>query len=157
LNDVWGEIIKKIGMIAVLTVTLFAAAALAQGTGLFNGPSTDTLAQGISENDGGAFHFPVYSSVNADSLKIGKDKALAFNSPLNSKGIIPKAQNNLEIKKNQQSDDVITLINAEYINIGDRKALAIGSANSNNNVKIVTNQMGSPCCADNVSPSWGAE
>jgi hypothetical protein len=107
-------------------VVLFAAAALAQGTGPFNGPSTDVLASGISENGGGAFNFPTGDNVNLDTVKIWNDQALAIGSPWKSGHNIPNAQNNLEIKKNQQNDDAITLINAEYIELGNRQALAIG-------------------------------
>jgi hypothetical protein len=113
--------------------------------GLFNGPSTDVLGPGITESDNGAFNFPAATSVNSDSLKIGNDQALAFGIPWGHGGIIPNAQNNLEIKKNQQNDDSITLINAEYIDVGNRQALAFGAASATNNIKIVTNQMGSPC------------
>jgi hypothetical protein len=118
---------------------------MAQGTGLFNGPSTDVLGQGITEADNGAFNFPADTSVNSDSVKIGNDQALAFGAPWSHGGVIPNAQNNLEIKKNQQSDgDRNTLINAEFINIGNRQAMAFGAAAATNNIKIVTNQMGKP-------------
>jgi len=71
------------------------------------------------------------------------------------------AQNNLEIKKNQGSgnccpcetydsdgttecwgcQDACLKVNIEQIKVGNREALAFGSASATNNIKIVTNQV----------------
>lgn len=106
LKNVWGETIKKIGIMLVLAAALFAVPAVAQmavgGSG-----GVDVLGKGIFETDGGAFQFPVVADTNFDSLQVGNDKALAFGTPDGWPWIFSNgptvATNNLEIKKNQDT------------------------------------------------------
>ena len=137
---------QKIIIVIALAVALFAVPALAQiaTTGaMFGSDDVDVLAQGIFESEGSAIQIPVGESANIDGIIIGNDKALAFGSLLGSAD--PTAENNVEIKKNQQSNDTITLINAEQIKLGNREAMAFGNdAHALNKIKIVTNQMGAP-------------
>ncbi len=144
---------QKIGIVMVLAVALFAVPALAQNA-ISGSGSVDILAQGIFEADGSAVQIPPGENANLDGVIVGNDRALAFGTAWGHCGAIPNAQNNLEIKKNQQSGNSVfssttgfltnttPLINAEQIRVGDRQALAFGSGNAVNNVKIVTNQMG---------------
>lgn len=95
--------------------------------------------------------------INYDSLTVGNDNARAIGED----GFFPfskataKAENNLEIKKNQQvgpcgccpamnnscpCQDCGTTINIERIKIGNRDAQAFGSASAMNNIKIVISQ-----------------
>jgi hypothetical protein len=104
----------------------------------------DILGQGIFETAGNAFHFPIKDSANIDGVTVGNDKAMAFGPAWTFKPSLANAQNNLEIKKNQQDSKWGSLINAEQITIGNREALAFGAASATNNMKIVTNQMGAP-------------
>jgi hypothetical protein len=144
-----------------LAVALFAVPVMAQQGGFGGDGGVDILAQGIFETDGNAFHFPAENSANIDSLTVGNDRALAFGPAWKLGNKLANAENNLEIKKNQQSDAVGTasataadgatvdvsvgalLDNIETIKLGNREALAFGSATAKNNMKIVTNQMGS--------------
>jgi len=125
------------------------------------GDGVDILGDGILETDGSAFTFPVDTSdTNYDSVQVGNDKATAFGTnggfPFGSHNS-PIAQNNLEIKKNQDSGicepcdtwvgdnytscmDACLNLNIEQIKVGNREARAFGFASSVNNVKIVTNQ-----------------
>ena len=108
--------------------------------------------------------FPAGQDTNIDLLSVGNDKALAFGSNWGFGGIDPEAENNLEIKKNQDSgtcnsccesdaamldntspcatcQDACTKVNIEQIKVGNREALAFGfGTHATNNVKIVTNQ-----------------
>jgi hypothetical protein len=124
---------------------------------------TDILGDGIFETDNGAFQFPVLADTNFDSVQVGNDKATSFgmgNSfPFGFRNGPANAQNNLEIKKNQQSGnccpcdtydeegyytgciDACLKVNIEQIKVGNREALAFGSASATNNIKIVTNQV----------------
>jgi len=107
------------------------------------------LGDGIFETEGSLFKFPVDQDTSLDSLVVGDDKALAFGMTW---GIDPPAiaENNLEIKKNQDSGDCVCCptnctdccikINLEQIKVGNREAMAFGFATATNNVKIVTNQ-----------------
>jgi hypothetical protein len=123
---------------------------------------TDILGDGIFETDGGAFQFPVLADTNFDSVQVGNDKATAFGMgdgfPFGFRNGPARAQNNLEIKKNQHSgncspcetydaesdfwgcEDACLKVNIEQIKVGNREALAFGSASATNNIKIVTNQ-----------------
>ncbi len=126
----------------------------------------DILNHGIFETEGSAFSFPVGSTdVNYDSVQVGNEKAMALGSksgfPFGFQNGPANAQNNLEIKKNQDSgkcrpcefeeesetesvleicDDACLKTNIEQIKVGNRNALAFGLASATNNVKLVTNQ-----------------
>jgi hypothetical protein len=125
------------------------------------GEGADILGDGIFETDGDAFKFPVAADTNYDSVRIGNDRALAMGVgdgfPFSFSNGPASAENNLEIKKNQDSGicepcyidnienvspctDYCLKINLERISAGSREALAIGLAKSRNNIKIVTNQ-----------------
>lgn len=137
---------QKIGIVIALALALFAVPALAQtavtGATVGNG-GVDILAQGIFESEGSAIQIPAGESANIDGVIMGNDRALAFGTPWGR--LDPTAENNVEIKKNQQSDATVTLINAEQIKLGNREAMAFGNqAIAKNNIKIVTNQMGAP-------------
>jgi uncharacterized repeat protein (TIGR01451 family) len=81
---------------------------------------------------------------NYNTLKVGNDKAVSLG------GIGIKwqndhqsiAQNNLEIKNNQDSGpcDCCAKLNIEQIKVKNRKATALGQGLAINNIKIVTNQ-----------------
>jgi hypothetical protein len=136
----------------------------------------DILGEGIFETGSSAFKFPAEADTNFDSVDVGNDRARAigvgptvqvgaFND--NTKQVT--AQNNLKIKKNQDSGDCAccqaldpscpckdccTKYNVEQIKVGDRDALAIGvgslqagifnqntvSVLAQNNVEIISNQ-----------------
>lgn len=152
----------------------FAVPALAQsalaGTG-----GVDILGQGIFETGGSAFKFPADADTNFDSVEVGNDRALAIGGAVQRAGpfgtnlAAVTAQNNLKIKKNQDSGecaccqaldpscpckDCCTKYNVEQIKVGSRSATAIGlslqgafpfawnsaSTLAQNNVEIVTNQ-----------------
>ncbi|MCX6669323.1 MAG: hypothetical protein NTV25_05895 [Methanothrix sp.] len=135
----------------------------------------DILGQGIFETGSSAFKFPPAADTNFDSVDVGNDNALAIGVGL--QGALPfgtntaavTAQNNLKIKKNQDSgecaccqaldpscpcQDCCTKYNVEQIKVGSRSATAIGlsaqgafpfarntvSTMAQNNVEIVTNQ-----------------
>jgi hypothetical protein len=134
---------KKVGMlfvVAFVAVALGATAMAQMGTG-----STDILGQGIFETEGGVFSMA--GDTNVDQVTVGNDFAISGGfGPLNT----AFAQNNLEIKKNQDTGpcaccpneckDCCIKNNLETIDVGSRFAIAWGSATSQNNVKIVTNQ-----------------
>jgi hypothetical protein len=153
----------------------FAAPAMAQSAMVGNG-GVDILGQGIFETGGSAFKFPGATDTNFDSIDVGSDTARAigigfttqrgaFND--NTKAVT--AQNNLKIKKNQDSgecaccqaldsscpcQDCCIKYNVEQVKVGDRSATALGfgslqtgifndnsiSVLAQNNVEIVTNQ-----------------
>jgi len=142
-----------------MLLACIAVPAMAQEA-VLGGDNVDILRDGIFESEGNAFQFPIGSDTNYDSLDVGNDRATAFgvgNSfPFGTRNGPTIAENNLEIKKNQNSGDcapceaedgtVISCtdsclkVNIEQIKVGDRTALAIGSASAKNNIKIVTNQ-----------------
>jgi hypothetical protein len=169
IKDVWGEIIKKVAIIAMLVMAMVAVPAMAQDAAIGNN-GVDILGNGIFETGDSAFKFPIVTDTNFDSVIVGNDNARAIgwagpwpflnNGPAN-------AQNNLEIKKNQNvgecaccqaldttcpCQDCCIKYNLEQIKVGNRNAMAIGvgagigpfAANSGaiaeNNIKIVTNQ-----------------
>lgn len=137
--------------------------------------SDEILGQGIFESGNTAFKIPADSSVNFDSVEVGSDNALAIGGTaqrgigFGSNMAAVTAQNNLKIKKNQDSGDCeccqaldpscpckdcCTKVNVEQIKVGNRNAQAIGfsaqgtfpfarsysSTLAQNNVEIVTNQ-----------------
>ncbi len=119
----------------------------------------EAVFEGMSE-----LKFPAGQDTNIDMLSVGNDKALAFGSTWGAHGIDPTAENNLDIKKNQDSgscnsccdseaaidnaspcavcQDACTKVNIEQIKVGNREALAFGfGTHAMNNVNIVTNQI----------------
>lgn len=106
LKNVWGETIKKLGVMLVLAAALFVVPAVAQNAVVGSG-GVDVLGKGIFEADGDAFQFPVVADTNFDSLKVGNDKATAFGMPdgwpFTFRNGPTVATNNLEIKKNQDT------------------------------------------------------
>ncbi len=130
----------------------FAVPAMAQSSMIGSG-GVDILGQGIFETGDSAFKFPVLTDTNFDNIKVGNDYARAFGW-----GDPAVAQNNLEIKKNQNvgacascckannemcasCQDACTTVNIEQIQVGDRNAEAFGIQSSAvNNQKIVVNQ-----------------
>ncbi|MHC1688934.1 MAG: hypothetical protein AB9879_14720 [Methanothrix sp.] len=151
LKNVWGETIKKISVFMVLAMALFFAPAVAENA--IGGDSVDILHNGIFETDGNAFSFPVDANTNYGSVSVGNDKATSFGMgssfPFGFRNGPANAQNNLEIKKNQDAGprlddfgefDINYKLNIEQIKVGDRTAQAFGYATAINNVKIVTNQ-----------------
>ena len=137
----------------VLAIAILLAPVMA--TDAYGGDGVDILGDGIFETDGSAFTFPVdLTDTNYDSVQVGDDKATAFGTdsgfPFGFRNGPANAQNNLEIKKNQDSGicspcvdyctDSCLNLNIEQIKVGDREALAFGFASAVNNVKIVTNQ-----------------
>jgi hypothetical protein len=153
--------------VLAMALAAFAAPALAQATAMVGTGSVDILGQGIFETGGSAFKFPAAVNANYDSIDVGNDRARAigfgaggqagFNSD-NTKQVT--AQNNLKIKKNQDTGDGQTCAacspkyNIEQVKVGNRDALAIGIGNfqgglfntnsvsvlAQNNVEVVTNQ-----------------
>jgi hypothetical protein len=152
----------------------FAAPAMAQSAMVGNG-GVDILGQGIFETGGSAFKFPGATDTNFDSIDVGNDRALAIGVGVGQLGVLNTniaqvtAQNNLKIKKNQDSGecaccqaldascpckDCCIKYNVEQVKVGDRNAIAIGagfgqigilstntvSTLAQNNVEIVTNQ-----------------
>ncbi len=157
IKDVWGETIKKGVIIAVLVMAMLAVAATSQEAAIGNN-GVDILGSGIFETGDSAFKFPIVTDTNFDSVIVGNDNARAIgfggywpfwrNGPAD-------AQNNLKIKKNQDSGpceccqaistsgpcgDCCTKVNIEQIKVGDRNAQAFGFASAVNNVEVITNQ-----------------
>ncbi|VVB72898.1 Uncharacterised protein [uncultured archaeon] len=141
----------------VLAIAFLLAPAMAQEA--MGGQGVDILKNGIFQTDGSAFTFPVYlQDTNYGSVQVGNDKATAFGTgnsfPFGFRNGPADAQNNLEIKKNQDSgarldpdgyvidayNNSYNKLNIDQIKVGNRDALAFGYATANNNVKILTNQ-----------------
>jgi hypothetical protein len=116
--------------------------------------NVDLIDQGLFQTGENAFKFPVVTDTNFGSVAVGNDYARAFGwsaGPYwNGQA---DAQNNLEVKKNQNvgacasccpdcdiCTDACVTVNVDNIAVGDRTAQAIGFASAMNNVKIVTNQ-----------------
>jgi len=162
--DVWGEIIKTIGIAMVLAVAILSVSALA------GCDSKAVLATGIFETKESSIKFPAGQDTNIDSLEVGNDRALAYGS-IFMKTPKATATNNLEIKKNQDSGacpdqccdpytriynatpvpavleleshdckDCCIKVNVDQIKVGNRNALAFGFAAAENNVKICADQ-----------------
>jgi hypothetical protein len=145
-----------------MAVAAFAVPAMAQSMAATGTGGVDILGQGIFETGGSAFKFPCTADTNFDSVDVGNDNSLAiggagqFAGPFGSNLAAVTAQNNLKIKKNQDSGacDSCTKYNVEQIKAGSRSATAIGlgaqgafpfsgnteSVLAQNNVEIVTNQ-----------------
>jgi len=151
----------------VLAIAIAASAAQAMAQSAIVGSGgVDVLGQGIFETAGSAFKFPAAANTNYDSVEVGNDQALAigvgaqFAFPFGSNNAAVTAQNNLKIKKNQDTGDsetcaaCIPKYNVEQIKVGSRSATAIGvglqvgfpfgrntiATMAQNNVEIVTNQ-----------------
>ena len=157
-----------------MALAAFAVPAMAQSA-MIKSCGVDVLGHGIFETGVNAFVFPNDANINFDSVKVGNDRALAiggsaqFPGPFGSNNAAVTAQNNLKIKKNQDSGecaccqaldlsspckDCCTKYNVEQIKVGSRSATAIGpslqgafpfsrnaaSTLAQNNVEIVTNQ-----------------
>jgi len=158
-----------------MALAVYAAPAIAQSMAAAGTGGVDILGQGIFETGGSAFKVPANSHTNFDTVEIGNDNALAiggtvqFGGPFGSNQAAVTAQNNLKIKKNQDSgecqccqaisencpcQDCCVRYNVEQIKAGSRSATAIGlsaqgpfpfaynanSALAQNNVEIATNQ-----------------
>jgi hypothetical protein len=133
----------------------------------------DILGKGIFEAGDDVLNFPLSGSkdTNVDFVEVGNDKAQAFGWdgwPWAFRNGPAKAENNLEIKKNQDTEcnccnpilaieessedgaetdlfikdcvDCCPVNNIEKIKVGNRAAQAFGFATATNNIKIVTNQ-----------------
>ena len=148
IKDVWGETIEKVAIIAILALAIVAAPVMAQDASAKFGSGTDILGNGIFESSDG-LKFPessFLSDTNFDSITVGNDRANAYGF----EGFFPfysnpaKAENNLEVKKNQQVGPLLSnssvLVNIDQVHIGDRSAQAYGNAEAVNNVKLVLNQ-----------------
>lgn len=157
-----------------MALAAFAVPAMAQGAMVGSG-GVDILGQGIFETGGSAFKFPTSADTNFDTVDVGNDRAVAIGGagqlvgPFGTNQAAVTAQNNLKIKKNQDSgecqccqaidsncpcQDCCTKYNVEQIKVGSRSATAIGlsfqgafpfgfntnSVLAQNNVEIVTNQ-----------------
>jgi hypothetical protein len=129
------------GVLLVLAIAMLSVPVMAQGMSGSGGVDILGTNGGIFETEGSAFRFPEVADTNFDSLTVGNDKALAIGSFWN-RGPMAVATNNLEIKKNQDSGacDSCLKVNVEQVTVGNRNALAFGSAAAVNNVKLVLNQ-----------------
>lgn len=154
IKDVWGAIIERGVLIVGLVLALVVIPIMAQDG--FSGKGTDILGNGILESSDG-FKFPVVADTNFDSITVGNDnaKAYGFEGFFPFTGPKAKAENNLEIKKNQQvgqceccgildncspCQDCCTTVNIEQVHVGDRNANAFGLASAVNTVKLIFNQ-----------------
>jgi hypothetical protein len=144
-------------------MALVAVPAMAQNAQIGTS-GVDILGNGIFETGDSAFKFPILTDTNFDNIVVGNDYARAFGW-----GDPAVAQNNLEIKKNQNvgacasccpnrnygadaemdgyksncpsCQDACTTVNIEQIEVGDRSAEAFGIQSSAvNSQKIVVNQ-----------------
>jgi hypothetical protein len=140
------------GVLLVLAIAMLSVPVMAQGISGSGGADILGTNGGIFETEGSAFRFPEAADTNFDSLTVGNDKALAIGSFWH-RGPMAVATNNLEIKKNQDSgacdcctsgeascQDCCIKVNVEQVTVGNRNALAFGSAAAVNNVKLVLNQ-----------------
>ena len=132
--------------------TCDTGAGISQGT---VGSGGVDMVGAIYEAGDEALSFPLngHKDTNVDFLEVGNDKAKAIS---NMDGLFAKqavATNNLEIKKNQDTEcsccntpqvpncqDCCQVNNIEKVKIQDRTATAIGFAVATNNVKVLTNQ-----------------
>jgi hypothetical protein len=129
------------GVLLVLAIAMLSVPVMAQGISGSGGVDILGTNGGIFETEGSAFRFPEVADTNFDSLTVGNDKALAIGSFWH-RGPMAVATNNLEIKKNQDSGacDSCLKVNVEQVTVGNRNAMAFGSAAAVNNVKLVLNQ-----------------
>ena len=142
--SLWGETIRKIIFALAMALAFFAVPAMAIC-------GDEVLGQGIYETENTAFTIPAKADVNFDELSVGNDLAFATGRAV--------AENNLKIKKNQDSGDCdccgllkagcgdcCNKVNVENVKIGNRLAIATGGfwpapvTKATNNVEIVTNQ-----------------
>jgi hypothetical protein len=130
--------------IAALVIPVMAEDAIVGANGV------DILGNGIFQSAGNAFRFPLVSNTNYNSVTVGNDKAtaLGMGKVFGFGGSLPKAQNNLEILKSQNSGEntspdssFVLKVNLNQIKAGSRIASASGYASSVNNVKVVDNQI----------------
>ena len=129
-----------------MALAVFAVPAMAGPCG-----SDEVLGQGIYETENSAFTIPARADVNFDQMSVGNDQAFATGRAV--------AENNLKVKKNQDSgdcdccgllekgcNDCCNKVNVENVKIGNRLAIATGGfwpapvTKATNNVEIVTNQ-----------------
>jgi hypothetical protein len=156
VSSTGSEIIKKLGIIVVLVLASFAVPALGISGATMGASNVNILSGGVFENGSKGSNVSLGQPINFDSVSVGNDVATAFGNYWDQSifGHQAKAENNVEIKKNQTSGPSIccnvsstTLcrecapqVNIEQIRLGDRKAFAYGNAEASNNIKIVTNQ-----------------
>jgi hypothetical protein len=142
-------------MVLAVAVTMLTVHVMAQGTSGYGGVDVLGKEGGIFETEGSAFSFPEFQDTNIDTVTVGNDRALAFGN-IWQKNPGATATNNLEIKKNQDSGectccnggidnaspchDCCIKVNMEQVNVGNREAMAFGSATATNNIKVVVNQ-----------------
>jgi hypothetical protein len=151
-KDLWGETIRRAALLMVLTLAASLVIPALAEVQLKEEVLGEAIFEGIGE-----IKFPAGQDTNIDVLKVGNDRALAFGPNWGGVVFDPKATNNLEIKKNQDSgacasccdqtsncavcEDACIKVNIEAIKVGDRTAMAFGFGTvATNNVKIVTNQ-----------------
>ena len=146
--SLWGETIRKIIFALAMALAFFAVPAMAGACG-----SDEVLGQGLYETADTAFTIPTKVDVNFKELEVGNDNANAWRSAI--------AENDLEIKNNQDSGDTDCCapvgggcndcgnkVNIENVLVGDRNANAWGAfppvpgvvTKAKNKVKIVINQ-----------------
>jgi hypothetical protein len=151
--------------VLAMALAAFAVPAMAQSAMIGSG-SVDIIGQGIFETGAGAFKFPAAANANYDSIEVGNDRARAIGFGAGQAGLFNDnlkqvtAQNNLKIKKNQDTGDSETCsacspkYNIEQVKVGSRDTLAIGfgayqgglfngntmSVLAQNNVEVATNQ-----------------
>ena len=145
--SLWGETIRKIIFALAMALAVFAVPAMAQCG------SDEVLGQGLYETADTAFTIPTKVDVNFKELEVGNDNANAWRSAI--------AENDLEIKNNQDSGDTDCCapvgggcndcgnkVNVENVLVGARNAQAWGIfgnppgviTKAKNKVKIVVNQ-----------------
>ena len=129
------------GVLLVLAIAMLSVPVMAQGISGSGGVDILGTNGGIFETEGSAFRFPELTDTNVDTLTVGSDKAMAIGSFWH-RGPMAVATNNLVIKKNQDTGacDSCLKVNVEQVTVGNRNALAFGSAAAVNNVKLVLNQ-----------------
>ncbi len=156
-------------------MAMAASAVPVMASGMVGSGGVDILGQGVFETGDMALKFPDEADVNFGSINVGNDNALAIGGTAQRSGSFGSnlasvtAQNNLKIKKAQDSGDCdccqplngessckdcCTKYNVEQIDVGSRSATAIGlslmgsfpfsgnaaSTLAQNNVEVVTNQ-----------------
>lgn len=115
------------------------------------GASIASIASNISTTSGNCT--VAKADINKDFIRVGDDRANAFGSIFNG-GMGTNARNNLEILKNQSAsiDQCCSTAlpglchersprqNIDQIRVGNRGANSMGSADSTNNVRILSSQ-----------------
>jgi len=142
--SLWGETIRKIIFALAMALAVFAVPAMAICG------SSEVLEMGVYETATTAFTIPAKADVNHDQLITGGDVAIAV--------VGGQAENELKIKKNQDSgdcsccapvnqvcSDCCNKVNVEDLRVAGRVAIALGGSpfgpsRANNKVEIVTNQ-----------------